>query len=116
MLKRSFLVSIFSVLLFLSGISYAIPIVYTLNYSPNATSTPVSLKNTDLQLQLFADGSPRGIMSVTTDANQAFMLNSPYDQTFVVAVTSIKGTPENMLCQGVSQIGKTDIIIECRNR
>lgn len=116
MTKRTLLVSMLGGLLFLFSISYAVPLVYTLNYKPNTASTAVSLKNTDVQLQLFADGNPRGTMNAHTDSNQSVMLNSPYDKTLVVAVLGIEGSPKTMVCQGISQIGKTDILIECRNR
>jgi hypothetical protein len=86
---------------------------YTLEFAPNSPIKNVSLKNADLHIQLFANGTPKGFTHATTDENQSFTLK----ENEVFAILSIKDEKQHHArCSGNADWQNTKVQITCNKK
>src|SRR5689334_19832013 len=83
---------------------------YTVEYAPSSPIKEVSLKDAEMNLELYSSENPSGYVSVRTDSNQTFSLKQEQD----LEVVSVKGEEKyNARCSGPSTSSKVKIQITC---
>lgn len=90
-------------------------VTYSVVYDPKSKYKNISLKNAAFRVHIYADGTPRGILTRITDDKQTFTMSHPYGSLLTVTVFLMQENGKNHVhCSGVALHGSTTIKINCR--
>lgn len=110
---RYIITAVLCLVFVISNTAFAMKNNYQVDYCKDNLVQGPSLSDAVLNIELHADGTDLALISVKTNVEGKFSIDSRYGPKLIVHVLSVEGSANNIRCTGTSKLNQKKIWLNC---